>query len=132
MFDLATLDTIATAEQGAKLELRHPATDEPLGAVLVLAGADSKTYRRHEAATLNRFLDRMAKGKRGKGKSAEEQEREGVEMLVACTLNWSGVVLDGTELPCTPENALMLYTRMPWVKEQAREFIMDRWNYLRD
>lgn len=132
MLDLATLDTTVTAEQGAKLELRHPITDEPLGAVLVLAGVDSRTYRNHEAETLNRFLGRMAKGKRFKGKTAEDQEREGLEMLVACTLNWSGVVLDGAELPCTPENALTLYIRLPWAKEQAREFMMDRGNYLRD
>lgn len=132
MFDLATLDTTATAEQGARLELRHPATDEPLGAVLVLAGTDSKTFRRHEATNLNRFIERMSKGKRAKGKSAEEQERESLDMLVACTLSWSGVVLDGVEPPCTPENALTLYTRLPWVKEQARDFMMDRGNYLRD
>lgn len=132
MFDLSKLDTVAAAEQGARLELRHPVTDEPLGAVLILAGTDSKAYRRHEAAVSNRFIDRMAKGKRGKGKSAEEQEREAIEGIAACTLGWTGVGLDGEELPFTADNAHKLYARFPWAREQAREFILDRENYLLD
>lgn len=43
--DLASLDTQAACEQGAELELLHPATGQPLGVYLTLAGVDSRTHR---------------------------------------------------------------------------------------
>ena len=54
VLDLASLDTAALCEQGAELELTHPATGAPLGVYLTLAGVDSKTWRKATAALAER------------------------------------------------------------------------------
>lgn len=124
--DLASLDTAALCEQGAELELTHPATGAPLGVYLTLAGVDSKSWRKATAALAEKRL-----GKRGKV-SAEEVQTGGVEILARCTLGWRGVVVDGQEMPCTVNNARTLYGRFPWIFEQADRFASDRGSYLRD
>lgn len=131
IFDLACLDTAALCEQGAELELTHPATGEPLGVYLTLAGVDSKAWRKATAALAEKRL-----GRRGKV-SAEEMQAAGLEILARCTLAWrsginSIVRIDGEEMPCTPENARELYERFPWIFEQADRFASDRGSYLRD
>jgi len=41
----------------------------------------------------------------------EELEQNTIEILAACTVGWSGVVVDGKEIPFNKDNAKMLYTR---------------------
>ncbi len=131
VLDLASLDTAALCEQGAELELTHPATGAPLGVYLTLAGVDSKTWRKATAALAEKRL-----GKRGKV-SAEEVQAGGIEILAHCTLSWrSGVDpivrIGGEETPCNVDNARALYGRFPWIFEQADRFASDRGSYLRD
>lgn len=125
-FDLASLDTVALCEQGAELELTHPATGKPLGVYLILAGVDSTVWRKATVALAEKRL-----GRRGKV-SAEDIQVGGLEILARCTLAWRNVVVDGQEMPCTPENARALYERFPWIFEQADRFASDRGSYLRD
>ena len=132
-FDLATLDTGDTAEEGSILELRNPSTGELLldqgqPVTIRLAGEDSPQYRKAQHAAQNRRLQRgnLAKLK------AEELESDTLEIYAACTLGWRGLALDGEELPCTKANALMLYRRpgMKWLADQVADFIRDRANFL--
>ena len=62
----------------------------------------------------------------------DKLREESIEILAACTLSWKGVIVEGKSLPCTRENAVMLYTRFPWLKEQAEAFVADRASYFRD
>lgn len=120
--DLATLDTQASSEAGAELELAHPATGEELGIFITLAGADSSQWRRAVADVANR---------RGRKKvTAEDARRDGIEIIARCTLSWRNVRVDGEDLPCTLENAKKLYTRFNWMREQADAFCSDRANFL--
>lgn len=120
--DLATLDTQASSEAGAELELVHPATGEELGIFITLAGADSGQWRRAVADVANR---------RGRKKiTAEDARRDGIEIIARCTLSWRNVRVDGEDLPCTLENAKKLYTRFNWMREQADAFCSDRANFL--
>ena len=126
VIDLASLDTAARCEQGAELELRHPRTDAGMGVFITLVGIDSRTYRKARAEMIDRQLAR-----RGRPDFDERQEST-VSALAACTTGWRNVVLDGKELPCTPENARTLYTRFPWIREQVDAFTSDRGAYLPD
>ena len=126
VIDLASLDTATLCEQGAEMELTHPATGAPLGVYLTLAGMDSKIWRKAVAALADKRL-----AKRGKV-SAEEIQERGIEILARCTLGWRNVVVDGQELPCTLDNARLAYQRFPWIREQADLFASDRGSYLRD
>lgn len=132
-FDLAALDGAATAEEGAVLELRHPNSGEliftPDGkpVTIRLAGEDSFLYRRAQHTAQNRRFSRGALTKL----RAEELENDQVEIYAACTLAWTGIALDGQDLPCTRQNALMVYKRFRWVVDQVADFIRDRANFLR-
>ena len=128
-FDLTSLDTSEAAETGAVLEVLHPAENTPLGIKITLAGADSDIYRKTVNKNINKRVQRMKPGQ-SLPFTAEEQEESGLNLLAICTLAWEGVVVEGEALPCTKENAKMIYQRFPWIKEQVDFFIGDRANFL--
>ena len=122
--DLSKLDTRTTSEQGAVLELRHPATGERLDSVWIrLAGADSDIYRRVQNRIVRRNFNR--KGKR----SQDEIEEAVIEQLAGITLAWEGIELHGEYLECNQENAQRVY-QIPWIREQVAEFVNERANFL--
>lgn len=138
LLDLAALDLSNKSSQSATLQLEHPVTGEELTIVspttgeetpvtITLVGMDSETYRHAQNAVANRRIN----GRRKKI-SVEELNRESIEILARCTLGWQGIVVDGQELAPDVENAVKLYTRFPWIKEQADAFASDRANYLQD
>ena len=128
-FDLSKLDTSGAAETGAVLEVLHPTENTPLGIKITLAGADSDVYRKMVNKSVNKRLQRIKPGQTIPF-TAEEQEESGLNLLAVCTLSWEGVVVEGEALPCTKENAKMVYQRFPWIKEQVDQFIGDRANFL--
>lgn len=130
-FDFASRDVAAKAEEGAELEVLDPANGEPVGAFIILAGADSSAHRKATAAIAKRRMNGV-KGFRAKSFDPEKFEAESIEVLAACTLGWKGVFLDGSPLACSRDNAIMMYTRFPWLREQVDQFISDRAAYLQD
>jgi hypothetical protein len=90
----------------------------------------SERARQAERSAIYRRL--KAGGRRGGAVlTAEDLDSDSLETLAACTLGWSGFVLNGQEPECTPENARRLYEQMPWLREQAQEFISERSNFLK-
>lgn len=130
-FDFASRDVAAKAEEGAELEVLDPVTGEAVGAYITLAGADSVVHRKAVANISKRRFNNQ-KGFRNKGFDPERMEAESIEILAACTLSWKGVTLEGAALPCSRDNAIKMYTRFPWLREQVEAFISDRSEYLQD
>lgn len=130
-FDFTTRDVAQKAEEGAELEVLDPVTGDGVGVFITLAGADSVIHRKAAATIAKRRMSNM-KGFRNMALDPEKFEAEGIEVLAACTLAWKGVVVDGASLPCSRDNAIMLYTRFPWLREQVDQFISDRSVYLQD
>jgi hypothetical protein len=121
------------AESGVDMPVRHPATNALVlqdngktPVVIHLAGMDSVRFRKTQRAN----ADRRFKGMQNRAPTAEELDTEGLDILVNCTLGWSGIILDGTPLECTPANVRMLYTRLPWVRKQVDTFMGNRANFL--
>lgn len=127
-FDFASRDVTAKADEGAELEVLDPANGKPVGVFITLAGADSSVHRKATAAIANR----RAKGGFRRNINLDDLQTESIEVLARCTLGWSGVVLDGKDVPLSKEAAVALYTRFPWLREQVETFISDRANYLQD
>ena len=125
------LTNLKTTEEGVKLQLRHPATDELLFAddkekrpmQIELAGSDSKRFRK-----INAQLVRRMQGK--KKQSTEDVENGVTEQLVGVTLSWSNIMMDGKELLFDVDTAKDLYNGQRWIREQVAEFISDRSNFL--
>lgn len=135
MFDLASLDTRAASDEGVLMKVRHPDTDDVLLSdgqpiLLRLAGQDSKVFRAIDREHTDKRFKRMGRGGRAE-LTADELEIERLERVIACTLGWENVYLDGERLPFSQENAHRLYTQLSWLVEQANRFIGERGNFLR-
>lgn len=138
---MTTIDLAALAaiEDGVPMELRHPQTGAVLltadGApiTITLLGRDSESYREVERAQQNRRLKDAARGRRNQ-MTSEQLEAEHVELLVACTVGWSGLVLDAKTLEFSASAARRLYDdgRFGWIREQVETFIGDRGNFFGD
>jgi hypothetical protein len=132
--DLSEFDSVKGAQEGAVMEVRNPISggklldgDKPV--TITLAGKDSDKFRTVHAEILSRRLTKVGISGRVKINAGELQD-ESMELLSACTLSWSGIVVDKQSLECTPANAVKVYTRFPWLREQVDEFIGDRSNFL--
>lgn len=135
--DFTQFDTVAAAEQGAAMKVRHPTTGEILlyqtrdgkePVTLTIFGEDSERCRAALRAVRNRRMETQRSAK----VSAESLENEDYEILAACTGGWKGISLDGKEeTPATPENIRAAYKRFPWLFEQANAFRTDRANFLK-
>lgn len=127
-FDLSQLDVVSGAEKGAWCEIKHPVTDEPVGAELLLAGMDSSRYKDAQRRIAEARINKKSVGK----VDLREIEAEQLTVLVDCTLGWKGMVLEGVEIPFDRASVRRIYEGYPTIREQAERFISDRANYLRD
>lgn len=127
MFDLATLKQ--SQMDFAAVEITNPATGEPTGIKITLAGPDSDAYRKIAMKVQNEQLQYAMKN-RGKT-TAERLAANALETLIGATVSWEGLAEDGKELECTPENVRRVYTEFPFIKEQVDEFLGDRRNFFK-
>jgi len=149
-FDLSILDTVAGGDEGFDLELKHPVTGEELGMVIHLIGGDSAEWGRIDRARRNKRLDKLQKSGRLKNitQVTEENERESIHDLATASRSWKtkavmddkGNIIDpekktllfgGKEYEHTTENAIYLFGRLPWMKEQVDIAIGDRANFIK-
>ena len=137
--DLASFDLTKSAGEGAKCELRHPGTNEPLltasgePVYILLAGMDSKVYQNKSTELENaRYQRNVDSKKKGKSNLLKEVLDDNMELIVECTLGWGNLFLDGAMLKFDKKVCVDIYTRFGWIREQAYSFIVDRSNYLRD
>jgi hypothetical protein len=132
--DLATLDITKAANEGAVMEVLHPVEgtvlkdDAGKPITITLIGQDSEKVKKRQRVEMNKRL----KGGRRQTMTAEELEEQGLQLLAFCTLSWSGIKLDGQDLDCNAANAVIVYQRLPWMKEQVDAFVGDRANFLKD
>lgn len=134
--DFSKLDTTKHADEGAELELLSPIDDTVLrdektgeAVTIKVIGTDSKDYTK----VYQKIQDRRIQKRFKKGKTtitAAEMQEEAMDMLVACTKGWKHIEIEGKELAFSEDNARMLYTKFPWVREQVDAFVSDRANFL--
>jgi hypothetical protein len=130
-FDLNSLKPVK-ADDGATLQIVHPESEEVIdGMTITLLGQDSKVYRKIQLAKQQAALNRIAKGKKAIDLDAEKLAEDSIDDLVQLTTGWTGFVLDGVDLKCTPENVRTVYGEWAWIKEQVQEFVADRSNFFR-
>ena len=124
--DLAKLDIKAASEQGAVLELVHPATfgtdaEEPIGVYLTVMGADSQPVR----DALADFNKRKSRGQK------VSDEEFGLTIAELVIIGWENLALDGEELEFSKQNCrrLLRDPRMEWVVKQIGPFVLDLRNF---
>lgn len=133
-FDFAALDTKTAADQGTVVTIENPVTDEPLTdsegqpVTITVLGSDSAKLTELLRKNGDRRLDRMRKQRDFVVDNVATVERRRIERLVAATIAWSGVGLNGQVLECTEANAWTFYSdpRWPWLLDQLDKAIDDR------
>lgn len=122
-FDLSAFDGLQAAqEEGVPVDILHPATGESMGVTIVVAGPDSTHAKKAERLMINRRL----RSRKTSVMDAGELQEEGLKKLAAMTLSWTGIVDSGKAVECTPENALKVFARAPFIAEQVAEAAGDR------
>jgi hypothetical protein len=130
--DLANLDTVKGANEGFDVNIYNPATNEDLGITIKVLGKDSDEFQKVSRVQSKKRMAKLTKGGfRSTQVPLEEIEQDGLELLAVCTKSWSGVVVDGKSPECNKENAISLYERFPWIKEQVDTAIGDRANFIK-
>jgi hypothetical protein len=127
--DLAKLDLTKASNEGAWYTLKHPATGEELSGKIKIVGKDSTKFTQMSEEFRRKTLEDMKSTKTMSQKMESAQEQSDA-ILVACTLDWEEMMLDGEDLPFTEANVRMIYSRFHWIKEQIDIAIADRSNFL--
>ena len=89
---------------------------------ITLVSSDSPEYTTVYKAQVTETIGRV--GKRGKSKhnvTGETVAADKLALLVACTKAWTGWQDNGKDFPFSKKNALSLYERLPFVREQVDE-----------
>jgi len=132
-FDLDNYKSLSS-EEGEFMQLHDPRTDEVVTNTegkpvrIRLVGVDSPRFRNKQQEYMNRRLNRN-KLKIG---TAEQLESERIELLVACTIGWEGMIRNGQDWPFSAENARLLYSEpsLKWIRDAVDEFVGERSNFL--
>jgi hypothetical protein len=127
MTDLSDFANLAKVQDdGVDVEILHPKTAEPLGMVIRVAGPDSARQKRARGAVNNARLQ-MSRNKR---LTAAELEADGLKVLVASIISWSGVEENGQSIELSTETATDVLTRFPFIREQIDAVVGDRAGFI--
>lgn len=126
--DLNLLDTKKLANDGVWMRVVNIATGEDTDIEILLAGVDSEQFRDAKRDFENK---RRAKLEHGSGlPTTQELEKARLAMLVACTLDWRNLELEGKPVACNKVSVHHVYRNFEWLREQVDNFIADRRNFL--
>ena len=134
-FDLAELDTLTLAEQGLPMPLINLRTraqlidDDGTPVTITLVGRQSEAFR---DALKSIQTKRGELRNRGQEADSDAKEREDIDILIACTRDWSFKTLDKAPFPCTPQNIRKLWhdNRFRPLRELAMNFLLLDANFL--
>lgn len=128
-YDLkAGMDTVAACNAGATIDILD-VSQRKTGMKITILGKDSDVFRETQRDNIDAHNARVAlarqKGKPTPFQSQDEQEQEGIDLLVACTVGWEGVAIGEEVLVFNVPNARRLYKEFPEVRRQVDSAIMD-------
>lgn len=131
-FDFAEIDTVTLSERGVEMPVKRFGTNEPLlnrngePVCITLLGPDSNRFRAVFRDQLKRRI-----GERQPDFDPDRNDAAALELLVACTVSWRGVLdMEGQPIPCTPDTVRKLLSRYPVIRAQVDAFVNDRANFL--
>lgn len=123
--ELSQLATAEAHEEGAECNIKDPLTGEATDVFIRIMGADSAKWREQKKKQTNAVIEARASGK----DFAVDFDAMDVAALVAVTIGWRGIMLDGAEYEFNGKNAKHLYTNSPSVVGQLLEFLSDGANF---
>lgn len=120
------------AEAGTAVELEDPFSgdlilgDDGKPWTIYVRGEDSKTVRAVISRQHDRRTEKLWKGK--KYTDSVSADNDQTEKMVAATISWSGLVMDGAPYEFSIVNARALYgnPEYSWIGEQVQKAMLDR------
>lgn len=115
--DLSAFDGLKEAQEaGIDVEIKDP-SNQPIGISIKVAGPDSERQRKAIKSLTNERLN----NEDASTATADDLEVNTLKILAGSVISWTPIVLDGADLPCTEENAVRLFTRFPFIREQVEK-----------
>ncbi|MGO4450140.1 hypothetical protein AB4Y96_14545 [Phyllobacterium sp. TAF24] len=125
--DLSAFDSLKDAqESGIDIEIRDPA-GQPIGISIKIAGPDSERQRKAIQAITNERINNEDLAQA----TAEDFEQRTLKIIAASVISWSPIVLDGADLPYSEDNAIRLFARFPFIREQVERKAGKRAGFLK-
>ena len=116
--DIDQLLTVEDHEKGAKMNVKDQA-GKKTDIVLILAGLDSKKYRKAKTILSREIL----------ADPDGDTEEMRANALSKITLGWEGLTDKGEPVEFTVKKAKNLYSGAPYVMNQVDEFVINRANF---
>lgn len=132
----SNFDLTASADVPQKLTLLDPRTGEDVlskdgtPVTLTLLGRDSTVAKKEGKRRSQEMINKSLRGGGGKKLSVDEAQEGAISLLAKLTVGWEGISDGGQPFVHTYENAVSLYTKFVWIREQVDEFISDRQNFM--
>lgn len=130
-FDLENFMTDETTiDHGILLPNEH--NDPMLGAdgeqvKFKLVSIDDPRYVKVQRRIMDERLLRSQAKRNKKNLNAEDMANDGVRLVASAIVGWTeNLVLKGVPFRYSPENAILICERLPWIRDQIDEVINDR------
>lgn len=115
--DLSAFDGLKDAQEaGIDVEIKDP-KGTPVGITIKVAGPDSERQRK----AIKALTDQRINSEDLSSATADDFENNTIRILAASVISWSPIVLDDADLPYTEENAIRLFSRFPFIREQIEK-----------
>ena len=133
--DLNKLDSVTKSENGVWIPIRHEGSRT--GIEICIKGVDSKEFKTR-SLSIRKYIHQQEKKK--EEADVEITQEKMIELIAGITINWrdvseegvalkvdkSGLILNGEVLKFNIENAITLYTTLPFIAEQIASASADR------
>jgi hypothetical protein len=119
-------------QDSADYELLHPTERTPLGITFTLAGPEHAKRKQIALAFARDLRRRISRtGKLTLEDPAEDEDRE-IDYLVASTLGWKELEVDGKAVAFSAAAAREIYAapRFAWIRRQIKQALEEQENFI--
>jgi hypothetical protein len=118
--DLKKLNTRKACDQEVEIELKHPATGEPLGVFITVVGSESSRIAKEERNDKTPISDTLSK-------TTKEAMEKVINTAILGTVDWREFVFGGEELEYSETNVEKIYRKdgFDWIPAQVHRAIND-------
>lgn len=123
-FDIADYEDVTQAD----ITIKDPATGAPTAITFTLAGPEHPKRKKIDMDRQRRMRAQLQKTGKLQFQDPEEDEQDETDSLVACTLGWTGLTLNGHPLVFSADNARQIYTdpKRRWLRAQVVAALAER------
>lgn len=124
LLDLDDFEDVTSAD----LRIKHPETGAPTSVTITLAGPEHPDRKRILFARQRRMRNQLQKTGKLQLQDPADDEIDETDLLAACTLGWSGIVVGGQPVVYSPQAALAIYgnPKRRWLRDQVKAALDER------